>query len=229
MSGNDAAAIGAIKAGVKFVGEYPMTPSTSFLHFMAAHELSYNITTKQTEDELSAINTAIGASVAGVRSMTATSGGGFALMNEALGFAAIGETPLVIFECMRGGPSTGIPTYTDQGDLKFVINSSQGEFPLIVVAPGDIEESFTESFNAFNLAEICQTPVVVLMDKHLAASRWTAPRFDTSKLKVDRGKYNPIDTPAKNNKRHEFTKDGISTRIIPGTENGIHIKLFIRT
>ncbi|MDA3856043.1 MAG: 2-oxoacid:acceptor oxidoreductase subunit alpha [Candidatus Woesearchaeota archaeon] len=223
MSGNDAACVAAVKAGVKFVGEYPMTPSTSFLHYMAAHELDYNITTKQTEDEIAAINTAIGASVAGVRAMTATSGGGFALMNEAIGFAAIAEAPVVVFECMRGGPSTGIPTYTDQGDLKFVINSSQGEFPMVVLAPGDIEECFEESFNAFNLADILQTPVIVLLDKHLAASHFTAKRFDTSKLKVDRGKYiNLSDEVLANNKRHEFTEDGISTRFNPGQPGGIY-------
>lgn len=224
MSGNDAAAIGAIKAGVKFVGEYPMTPSTSFLHYMAAHELDYNITTKQTEDELAAINTAIGASVAGVRAMTATSGGGFALMNEAIGFAGIGEVPVVVFECMRGGPSTGLPTYTDQGDLKFVINSSQGEFPMVVLAPGDVEESFEEGFRAFNIAEITQTPVIVLLDKHLAASHMTTKRFDTKKLKIDRGKYIPLsDEKLADNKRHRFSEDGISERYCPGQPGGMYV------
>lgn len=224
MSGNDAAALGALKAGVKFVGEYPMTPSSSFLSFFAAHELNYNITTKQTEDELAAMNMVIGASVAGVRALTATSGGGFALMNEALGFAGIGETPLVCFECQRAGPSTGVPTYTDQGDLKFVINSSQGEFPLVVLAPGDIEECFYESFEAFNIADKVQTPVVVLLDKHLAASHFTAKKFNTSNLKVDRGKYIPLsEDKLTNYKRYEFTKDGISKRAVPGQEGGIHI------
>lgn len=224
MSGNDAAAIAAIKAGVKFVGEYPMTPSTSFLHHMAAHELDYNITTKQTEDELAAINTTIGASVAGVRAMTATSGGGFALMNEAIGFAGIAETPLVVFECMRGGPSTGLPTYTDQGDLKFVLNSSQGEFPMVVLAPGDVEECFYESFNAFNIADLIQTPTIVLLDKHLAASQFTCKKFNTSNLKIDRGKYIPLSNEMlKHNKRHEFTNDGISTRYNPGQPGGMYI------
>ncbi len=224
MSGNEAAALGALKGGVKFVGEYPMTPSSSFLSFFAGKELDYKITTKHTEDELAAMNMVVGAGVAGVRSLTATSGGGFALMNEALGMAAIMETPLVAFECMRGGPSTGIPTYTDQGDLKFVINSSQGEFPLIVLAPGDIEECFFEAYNAFNLSEICQTPVIVLHDKHLAASHWTAKRFDTSKMKIDRGKLIPLsDKPVQNFLRHEFTKDGISPRALPGQPGGIHV------
>lgn len=224
LSGNDAAALGALKAGVKFVGEYPMTPSSSFLSFFAAHELDYNITTKHTEDELAAMNMVCGAGMAGVRAMTATSGGGFALMNEALGMGAIAEIPLVAFECMRGGPSTGIPTYTDQGDLKFVINSSQGEFPLIVLAPGDVEECFYESFNAFNLAEITQTPVVVVLDKHLAGSHWTTKRFDTSNMEVNRGKLIPLsEEKLENYKRHEFTEDGISPRCLPGQEGGIHV------
>ncbi len=225
MSGNDASALGALKAGVKFVGEYPMTPSSSFLSFFAAHELDYNITTKHTEDELAAMNMVIGAGVAGVRAMTATSGGGFALMNEALGFAGIAEVPLVCFECMRAGPSTGIPTYTDQADLKFVLNSSQGEFPVVVIAPGDVEEAFNIGFEAFNIAERVQTPVIVLLDKHLAASHFTAPRFDTSKLKIDRGKFIPLDDnkELENYRRHEFVEDGISPRCVPGQKGGIHV------
>ncbi|MCA9459883.1 MAG: 2-oxoacid:acceptor oxidoreductase subunit alpha [Nanoarchaeota archaeon] len=224
MSGNEAAALGALKAGVKFVGEYPMTPSSSFLSFFASHELDYNITTKHTEDELAAMNMVVGAGAAGVRAMTATSGGGFALMNEALGMAGIAEVPLVAFECQRAGPSTGIPTYTDQGDLKFVLNSSQGEFPLVVLAPGDLEECFYESFEAFNVADICQTPVVVLLDKHIAASHFTTKRFDTSNLKIDRGKYIPLsDKTLENYKRHRFTEDGISPRCVPGQAGGINV------
>lgn len=224
MSGNDAAAVGSIKAGVKFVGEYPMTPSSSFLSYMAAHELDHHITTKHTEDELAAINMVIGASACGVRAMTATSGGGFALMNEGIGFAGIAENPLVVFECMRGGPSTGIPTYTDQGDLKFVINSSQGEFPMVVLAPGDVEESFYESFNAFNIADITQTPVIVLLDKHLASSHFTVKRFDTKGLKIDRGKLVPLNNhELKDYKRYRFTKDGISPRCIFGQPGGIYV------
>ncbi len=224
MSGNDAAALGALKAGTKLVAEYPMTPSSSFLSFFAAHELDYNITTKHTEDELAAMNMVVGASAAGVRCLTATSGGGFALMNEALGFAGIAENPLVAFECMRGGPSTGIPTYTDQGDLKFVINSSQGEFPLVVLAPGDNEECFYESFDAFNIADLTQTPVIVLLDKHIGSSQWTTKRFETSNLKVDRGKYIPYSNEKlENYKRHEFTEDGISKRACLGQPGGEYV------
>lgn len=224
INGNDAAAIGAIKAGVKFIGEYPMTPSTSFLHYMAALEKEFSIVTKQTEDEIAAINSVIGASVVGVRAMSATSGGGFALMNEAIGFAGIAENPLVVFECMRAGPSTGIPTYTDQGDLKFVINSSQGEFPMVVLAPGDSTEAFYESFNAFNIAEELQVPVIVLLDKHLAATYSTTKRFDTKGMKIERGSYVSLSNKKlSSNKRYEFTKSGVSPRILPGQPGGIHV------
>ena len=224
LSGNDAAGLGALKAGVKFTAEYPMTPASSFLSFFAAHELDYNITTKHTEDEIAAINMVIGASIGGVRSMTATSGGGFALMNEAIGFAGIAEVPVVIYECMRPGPSTGIPTYTEQGDLKFAINASQGDFPKIVLAPGDTEECFYESFDAFNIAEITQTPVIILLDKHLAATEWTTKRFDTKNMKINRGKYIPLSQDTlQDYKRHKFTDDGISPRALPGQKGAIHV------
>lgn len=225
MTGNDASALGALKAGVKFVAEYPMTPSSSFLSFFAAHELDYNITTKHTEDEIAAMNMVVGAAAAGVRTMTATSGGGFALMNEALGMAGIAENPCVIFECQRAGPSTGIPTYTDQGDLKFVINSSQGEFPLVVLAPGDIEECFEIGFEAFNIADLTQTPVVVLLDKHISAAQLTCTRFNTKKLKINRGEYIPLSNKSlpKDYKRYKFTKSGISPRICLGHPGGQYV------
>ena len=225
ISGNDAAALGALKAGVKFVSEYPMTPSSSFLSFFASHELDYNITTKHAEDEIAAINNVIGASAAGARAMTATSGGGFALMNEAISFAGISENPLVIFECMRAGPSTGLPTYTDQGDLMHVLYSGSGEFPKVVLAPGDIEECFYESFEAFNIADITQTPVIVLLDKHLASTQLTSPRFDTSQLKINRGNFQEFDSSVelKNYKRYELTQTGLSKRVVIGQKGAQHV------
>lgn len=224
IDGAEASVLGCIKAGVKFVAEYPMTPSTSFLTLMAKRSSDYDILTKHVEDEISAVNMVIGASFAGVRSMTATSGGGFALMSEAVGFAAMSETPLVIFECMRTGPSTGIPTYTEQGDLKFVLNSSQGEFPIIVLALGDLNECFEYSFEAFNLAEIYQIPVVVLLDKHINDTKCTVEKFDENKLKINRGKLIELsDKKLENYLRYEFTKDGISNRCLPGQEGGIHV------
>ncbi len=188
LTGNDALCLGALKAGCKFVAEYPMTPSSSILHFMASHAKDYNIIVKHTEDEIAAMNMVVGAGWAGVRAMTGTSGGGFSLMVEALGMAGMCEVPLVCAEVQRPGPSTGLPTRTEQCDLQFVLHASQGEFPRIVLAPGDFEECFYLTFDAFNLAEKYQTPVVVLSDKHLAESVKTVEQFDVSKLKVDRGK-----------------------------------------
>jgi 2-oxoglutarate/2-oxoacid ferredoxin oxidoreductase subunit alpha len=226
ITGNDAASIGAIKAGVKFVAEYPMTPSSSVLHFMAAHEQSHNIVVKHTEDELAAINMIIGAQMTGVRCLTATSGGGFALMSEGLGMAGIMEAPIVIIESQRTGPSTGMPTYTEQSDINFVLNASQGEFPRIVLCPGDVEECFYETFNVFNYAERVQTPAIVLIDKHLSASAWTTKRFDTSNLRVDRGRL--LTDSDMNNAiwpfpRHEVTQNGISPRPVPGQPNGMYV------
>ncbi len=188
ITGNDAICLGALKAGCKFVAEYPMTPSSSILHFMASHAKDYHIIVKHTEDEIAAMNMVVGAGWAGVRAMTGTSGGGFSLMVEALGMAGICEVPLVCAEVQRPGPSTGLPTRTEQCDLQFVLHSSQGEFPRIVIAPGDFEEFFYLSFDAFNLAEKYQTPVLILSDKHLAESVKTVAPFTTDGLKVDRGK-----------------------------------------
>ena len=134
LSGNEAIAIGAIKAGVKFMAAYPMTPITTVMLVIAKYGVKYGIVMKHSEDEIAAVNMAIGAAHMGVRSMTATSGGGFALMTEALGMAGITETPLVVIEGMRPGPSTGLPTWTDQADLRFVMHASQGEFPRVLFA-----------------------------------------------------------------------------------------------
>lgn len=223
INGNQALAYGAIKAGCKFQASYPMTPATSIMQTLAANEIEYNIVLKQTEDEIAAINTAIGASFAGVRSMVATSGGGFALMSEALGMAGNAEVPLVVAEVQRGGESTGIPTYTGQGDLRFVQHASQGEFPRIVLAPGDPEECFYDGFNAFNLAEIYQTPVLIISDKELATMDVTIPKFDMNDMKVNRGKLLKADEVKEGYKRHELTEDGISPRCLPGHPNGMHI------
>ncbi|MFT4243847.1 MAG: 2-oxoacid:acceptor oxidoreductase subunit alpha [Candidatus Woesearchaeota archaeon] len=226
MTGNDAAAIGALKAGLKFVSEYPMTPSSSFLSFFAARETSHNITTKHAEDEIAAINNIIGAAAGGARSLAATSGGGYALMNEAISFAGMSENPVVVFECMRAGPSTGLPTYTDQGDLMHVLYSGSGEFPKVVFAPGDLEEAFYYGgFESFNIADLVQTPTIVLLDKHISASVMTTPRFDTSNLKVDRGYFQEFDpnVELENYKRYELTESGISKRVVVGQKGACHV------
>ncbi|MFH1664060.1 MAG: 2-oxoacid:acceptor oxidoreductase subunit alpha [archaeon] len=216
VNANDAFCLGAVKSGLKFVSEYPMTPSSSILSFMAAHELQFDIVVKQTEDEISAINMAIGAGFAGVRNLTATSGGGFSLMVEALGLAGMTETPVVIVESQRPGPSTGLPTMTEQGDLLFVLNASQGEFPRMVVSPGDPQEAFEAGLQAFNFAERFQLPVIVLLDKYISEGNTTVKMFDAGKFKIDRGKL--LFAAPKNYLRYAFTKDGVSPRILPGTK-----------
>jgi 2-oxoglutarate ferredoxin oxidoreductase subunit alpha len=220
VNGNDAFCLGAVKSGLKFVAEYPMTPSSSILSFMADHELQYDIVVKQTEDEISAINMIIGAGFAGVRALTATSGGGFSLMVEALGLAGMSETPIVVLESQRPGPSTGLPTMTEQGDLLFVLNASQGEFPRLVFAPGDPTECFEAGLNAFNFAEKYQLPVLVLLDKYISEGNLSTEIFDCSKFKIDRGKL--LDKVSQNYLRYAFTKDGISPRILPGTKRAIY-------
>ncbi|MFH1534257.1 MAG: 2-oxoacid:acceptor oxidoreductase subunit alpha [Nitrospirota bacterium] len=221
IEGNDAFALGALKAGCKYVGEYPMTPSSSILHFMAKWAEKYGVVVKHTEDEISACNSAIGAGFAGVRALTATSGGGFALMGEAIGLAGMNEVPCVIANVMRPGPATGLPTRTDQGDLRQVIHAGQGDPVKLVLLPGSVEECFYYGFEAFNLAEKYQLPVIVCFDKHLGEGYFTVPPFDESGLKVDRGKL-VTENPGEDYKRYLRTEDGISPRTIPGVKGGIH-------
>ncbi|MEM2175412.1 MAG: 2-oxoacid:acceptor oxidoreductase subunit alpha [Candidatus Micrarchaeia archaeon] len=214
INGNEAIAIGAIKAGCKFYAAYPMTPASSILHYLASKEYDYNIIVKQTEDEIAAVHMAIGASFAGVRAMTGTSGGGFALMTEALGLAAMTETPLVIVLAQRPGPSTGMPTHTEQSDLRFVMHASNGEFPRVVIAPGDPIECFYETFNAFNIAEKYQLPVIILTDKFLAESHFTIDPFFTKNLKIDRGLLK-TDGQLKDYKRYQNIITGFALRCMP--------------
>ncbi|MDW7776997.1 MAG: 2-oxoacid:acceptor oxidoreductase subunit alpha [Methanosarcinales archaeon] len=223
VSGNEAVGLGALAAGCRFYSAYPMTPASGLLHFLAAEERNHNLVVKHTEDELAAILMAIGASHAGVRAMTASSGGGFSLMVEALGLAAMTETPLVIMEAQRPGPSTGLATRTEAGDLRFVMHASQGDFPRVVMAPGDAEECFQAAGHAFNLAEKYQVPVIILTDKFLTESHKTVDGFEP--VPVDRGTlldYAHLDTMT-DYKRYEMTDSGISPRIIPGHRNGVFI------
>jgi 2-oxoglutarate ferredoxin oxidoreductase subunit alpha len=224
INGNEAVAMGAIKAGCKFLSAYPMTPASGILHYLAKYERDYDLIVKQTEDEIAAMNMAIGAGFAGVRSMTCTSGGGFALMVEALSLAGMSETPLVIAEVQRPGPSTGLPTHTGQEDLKFILSAAHGEFPRVVIAPGDVDECFYETINAFNLAEKYQVPVFILSDKHLGESRKTTEPFKTNGIKIERGE---MLNEAQLKKMREFkrfrdTKSGVSPRSIPGQKYGIY-------
>lgn len=225
LTGNDAIAIGALKAGCKFAAGYPMTPGSSILVYLADHAVEYGLVFKQSEDEIAAMNMLIGAGFAGVRAIGATSGGGFSLMVEALGFAGQAEVPVVMVEAQRGGPSTGLPTRTAQGDLNFVTFASQGEFPRVVVAPGDVGECFHETFRAFNLAEKYQLPCIILTDKYLADSSVTHPLFDDAGLVVERGKLADEAWLAANQpyRRYGDTADGVSPRAVPGQRGGRHI------
>lgn len=219
MTGNDAIALGAIAAGMQFAAIYPMTPTSNILHVLALHQEEFGFIYKQPEDEISALTMAIGASFAGARSMVATAGGGFCLMTEGYGLAAMTETPVVIVVGMRGGPATGLPTWTEQGDLQFVLHAHQGEFPRIVLAAGDIDEAFSQTMEAFNLAEKYQTPVIVLVDKHLCESYGSVAPFSYGKYTVERGK--TLLKYQENYPRYAFSEDGISPRAFPGSGNHI--------
>ncbi len=226
LTGAEAVALGAIQAGCTFYAAYPMTPATPVMQYLAAKQQEAGMIVRHAEDEIAAINLAIGAGFAGVRAMTGSAGGGFALMVEALGLAAITETPLVIVEAQRPGPATGLPTWTDQADLRFVLHSAQGEFPRVLLAPGDVEESFYLTHEAFNLAERYQLPVFVMIDKLLAESHFTAVPFDTSELEIDRGKMvsnAELANLDRRFKRYEITADGVSPRSIPGQDKGIYM------
>ena len=186
MGGNQAVALGALSAGLGFYCAYPMAPSTGIMTYLATYEKEMNIIVEQAEDEIAAIMAAVGASSNGVRAMTGTSGGGFALMVETLGFAAVSETPVVISNVQRPGPATGLPTRTEQADLAFVVTASQGEFSRIVVAPLSVEDSFYTTHRAFNLADEFQVPVVILTDQLLADTTQSIPKFDTASLRNER-------------------------------------------
>ncbi len=217
MDGNVALCIGAYAAGCSFYAAYPMTPASGLLHWFASHE-NKGVLFKQTEDEIAAINMTIGAANAGVRAMCGTSGGGFSLMVEGVGFAGMLEVPLVVVESQRTGPSTGLPTKTEQADLLFVMHASQGEFPRIVVAPRSIKECFTVGANAFNLAERYQVPVLILLDLFLSEHIESIDGgFDLDSITIDRGKLVTSNNGAGRFKRYEITDDGVSPRAVPGT------------
>ena len=230
INGNQALAMGAIAAGCRYISGYPMTPASSILEFMAEKQGDYGIVVKQTEDELAAAFSAIGAAHVGARAMTATSGGGFCLMVEALGLAGCTETGIVIVDAQRAGPSTGLPTRTEQGDLEFVIHASHGEFPRFVLAPGGVEECFEAGWRAFNLAEKYQTPVIVMTDLFQAFALKSAPyeAFDFESVTIDRGEMlsdADLDAlgPDELYVRFKETSSGVSPRALPGHPKGVHM------
>ena len=225
ITGNTAVAMVAIQAGCKFYVAYPMTPATSVLSYLAKVGEKYGMVVRHAEDEIGVINAAIGAGYAGVRAMVGTSGGGFALMTEGVGLSAMLEVPIVILEGQRPGPSTGLPTWTAQADLQFVLRSSQGEFPRIIFAPGDVNESFYLTVQAFHLAEKYQVPVFVLTDKFLAESTETVAPFQTAGLRINRGAIEQKPKPDANGmfSRYRLTDSGVSPRTLPGTPGGVHV------
>jgi len=215
ITGNRALSLGAIAANLKWISSYPMSPSTSLFQDVISYSQQFKIGALQTEDEISSLAMAIGASYAGARSMVTTSGGGFSLMVEALGFAAMVEAPVVIYNAQRPGPSTGLPTRTEQSDLLFMGFASQGEFPRIMLAPKDPLEAFEVATRSFNLAEKYQVPVMILGDQYFADSVMNVPRIDVSAVSVDRGKLAKSGSNPEY-KRYLFTDDGISPRAFPG-------------
>ena len=215
MSGNEAIALGAAAAGLKFLSQYPMTPASSIMHWLAAHSAQLGVVVKQAEDELAAIHMAIGASFAGVRSMTATSGGGFSLMVEALGMAGMTETPLVVVDAQRAGPSTGLPTKTEQGDLNLMLGAGQGEFPRAILAPSDPAEAYRTIIEAFRLAEEWQTPILVASDLHLSESFATVDREEID-LNVPVPSLFTVPPNGHSYLRYQYTASGVSPRAIPG-------------
>jgi 2-oxoglutarate ferredoxin oxidoreductase subunit alpha len=224
MMGNDAIAYGALVAGCRFMAGYPITPATDVLEWMSVQLPKFGGVVVQAEDELAAITMTLGAAYAGVRAMTATSGPGQALMTEAIGLAGVLEIPVVVVECARTGPSTGMPTKTEQSNLNHLIYSGHGEIPRVILAPGTVSESFELTVDAFNLAEQYQLPVFVLTEQALCQSKATLPPFDLSKVHVERGKL--IDSGEVvfgEYKRFAFTDDGVSPRVIPGIPGGMHL------
>ena len=216
-NGAELISMGAIAGGCDFVAAYPMTPSTGILTFLSQHAAEFGIIAEQAEDEISAINMAIGAWYAGARALVPTAGGGFSLMAEALSLAGMIESPLVISVGQRPAPATGLPTRTEQGDLESVLYAGHGEFPRAVLAPGTVEQGFHLMQKAFALADRCQVPVIVLSDQYLVDMYYNIPPLDVSRKPAERA----VIATGKEYKRYAFTPDGISPRGIPGHGEGL--------
>ncbi|MFD2670021.1 2-oxoacid:acceptor oxidoreductase subunit alpha [Marinicrinis sediminis] len=225
MIGNDAIALGALTGGCRFMPAYPITPASEIMEYLIKRLPKFGGTVIQTEDEIAAVTMAIGANYGGVRAMTASAGPGLSLMMEAIGLAGITETPVVIVDTQRGGPSTGLPTKQEQSDLNAMVYGTHGEIPKIVIAPSTIEECFYDGIEAFNLAEKHQCPVILMTDLQLSLGKQTAENLSFERLQIERGKLLQEAEPGEADqlfKRYAFTEDGISPRVIPGMKNGIH-------
>ncbi|MCU4974524.1 2-oxoacid:acceptor oxidoreductase subunit alpha [Halobacteria archaeon AArc-m2/3/4] len=231
LNGDEAIGMGALAAGCRFYAGYPITPATNVMEYLTGRIERYGGHVVQAEDELSAINMALGGARAGARSMTATSGPGIDLMTETFGLIATSETPLVIVDVMRSGPSTGMPTKQEQGDLNMTLYGGHGEIPRFVITPTTISECFWKTVEAFNYAEKYQTPVYLVADLALAVTEQTFPpeAFDMDEVEIDRGKIVDDDTVDEwldeqgRFRAHADTEDGVSPRALPGTIDGAHM------
>ncbi|MEK3722245.1 2-oxoacid:acceptor oxidoreductase subunit alpha [Paenibacillus sp. FSL H8-0034] len=226
MIGNDAIGLGALTGGCRFMPAYPITPASEIMEYLIKTLPKFGGTVIQTEDEIAAVTMAIGGNYAGVRTMTASAGPGLSLMMEAIGLAGMTETPVVIVDTQRGGPSTGLPTKQEQSDLYAMIYGTHGEIPKIVLSPSSIEECFYDTIEAFNLAEIYQCPVILLTDLQLSLGKQSCELLDFNRVKIERGRLMTGElSPTEDNKlfkRYEFAEDGISPRVVPGQKYGIH-------
>jgi len=221
ITGSEAMALGAIASNIRFYSAYPMSPATAIMEYLAARQKDYGIVVEQAEDEISAVNMVIGAYFAGARSMTATSGGGLALMVEGISLSGMTETPLVVVDCQRPAPATGLPTRTEQADLLFIAHCAHGEFPRAILAPSTALEAFYLTNKAFYLAEKYQTPVFILGDQYLNDSSWTVEPFSLEN--IFRGRHSLVPGKEMENrspyqyKRYALSESGVSPRIFPGT------------
>ena len=229
LLGNEAAALGAISAGARFMASYPITPATEIMEYMIKVIHKIHGTVVQTEDELSSCMMAMGGGYAGVRAFTATSGPGLSLMAESISMAATAEIPVVIIDVMRAGPSTGMATKVEQSDIRYAIGSGHGDAEKIVLAAASIEDCYYITQEAFNLAEKFQTPVIVLSDLQFGMCKQSVPAFDLHRVGVERGKLIREGLPELDTKKKEYfhrfedVEDGISPRTIPGVKNGMFL------
>ncbi len=231
INGDEAIGMGALAAGCRFYAGYPITPATAVMEYLTGRIEQYGGHVVQAEDELAAINLALGGARAGARAMTATSGPGIDLMAETFGLIATSETPLVIVDVMRSGPSTGMPTKQEQGDLNMLLYGGHGEIPRFVIAPTTISECFWKTVEAFNLAEKYQIPVYLVGDLAMAVTERTFPpeAFDMDKVEIDRGKLLEEDEVGEwldekgHFRAHAVTDDGVSPRVVPGTTDAAHM------
>ncbi len=217
LSGDEAVGLGAIAGGCNFISAYPMSPSTGVLVFLAKHGAEHGVLAEQAEDEIAAVNMALGAWYAGGRALASTSGGGFALMTEGVSLAGMIESPVVVHLAQRPGPATGLPTRSEQGDLELALYAGHGEFPRIIFAPGTVQQAFELSCKAFNLADQYQVPVFILTDQYLMDSYYNVPGLNLAKVKVERH----VVKTDKDYRRFALTRNGISPRGIPGYGEGL--------